>query len=140
MYLEQNIFGHNLLKFQFNISSLAIFIFQSKFKKKYFLIFSSFQPITSPVSRHVIFASSPITIICSPEGQFTWHDGLVCFENVVRKVANLVGSLGIPNIAHRLGRPDSTVHLAYFGYNFQAWEVKWLVNTLLSWLNRQEYE
>ena len=69
MYLEQNIFGHNLLKFQFNISSLAIFILQSKFKKKYFLIFSSSQPITSPVLRHVIFASSPITIICSPESK-----------------------------------------------------------------------
>ena len=36
MYLKQNIFGQNLQKFQFNISSLAIFILQLKFKKKYF--------------------------------------------------------------------------------------------------------
>ena len=117
MYLEQNIFGHNLLKFQFNISSLAIFILQSKFKKKYFLIFSSSQPITSPVSRHVILASSSIIIICSPKGckfgrfaengtkvpniapgehAFTWHDGLVCFEDVVRLCENLAyGAYGL---------------------------------------------
>ena len=110
MYLEQNIFGHNLLKFQFNISSLAIFILQSKFKKKYFLIFSSSQPITSPVSRHVIFASSPksckfgrfaengtkVPNIAPGEHAFTWHDGLVCFENVVRLCENLAyGAYGL---------------------------------------------
>ena len=55
MYLKQNIFGHNLLKFQFNISSLAMFILQSKFKKKYFSIFSLSQPITSMDTRHVIW-------------------------------------------------------------------------------------
>ena len=40
MYLKLNLFGHNLMKFQFDISSLAIFILQSKFKqKKIFYIF-----------------------------------------------------------------------------------------------------
>ena len=70
MYLLQNIFGHNLLKFQFDISSLAIFILQSKLKKKYFSIFSSSQPITATDTRHVTWLVPHLfPLSCSPYEQ-----------------------------------------------------------------------